>query len=461
MVMGSVVRWLDDRMPSVQPFADLPPDDDAAATRAMVLADSACGAAPTLMAAARLVCTSAQPSRAVHALAEIGLCNGDIEQTPWAGLMPATRHLLSLHDWPPHGPSRTAFSALVMRSLYCTMGLLLFSPDQRPLMRISLVADMLSRRLRLHGGLRVGLGAFAFAASGHPHIARRLVVLAQKRLISSPGSDLRVNALYRENHCVVVLGLGDWEGLAPVIDETAQQFARLRCGRQEMNMRSLAAKLAFFQGRHVEAYRRFQEIDELALRRPGESWRAWGPIGLVEVGLCLPSVDDATLRRNYERAVLAMTEMENIDAAYTLRHLGLAARLAWRSGDVASALEAVHAGVAAARRMQSAWWAHEGYAGLGDTLLALCSHEPSSSGVQGPLENTWREFEPALAMHVRRFPPAASLLWRLQGARLMAQGHIDEGTALLKRAMAHAERQGMRVELAPACQALGGSAPGG
>lgn len=523
MVMGAVVQWLDDRMPAVQPFADLPADDDAAAARAMLLADSACGAAPTLTAAARLVCTSADSSRAVdwidravamllhadrqaeaaallaralalarddlprwqvigwglrhaellngigasraalrgylHALAELGLCNADVEQRPWTGLMPATRHLLSLQGWPVHEPARAAFSALVTRGVYCTMGMLSFSPDQRPVVRISLLAYMLSRRLRMHGALRAALGAFAFAASGHPHLARRLVALTRKRLVSSPGSDPRVGALYRESHCVVLLGLGDWDGLATTIDETAKQFARLRCGRQEMGMRSLAAKLAFFQGRHAEAYRRFQEIDELALRRPGESWRAWGPIGLVEVGLCLGSVDDDTLHRNYERAVLAMTEMENIDAAYTLRRLGLAARLAWRSSDAASALAAVRAGVAAARRMQSAWWAHEGYAGLGDTLLAL-SHESSRSGMQEPLEDIWRAFEPALAMHVRRFPPAASLQWRLQGSRAMTQGRIDEGSALLKRAMAHAERQGMRVELVRACQALGVSAPG-
>jgi hypothetical protein len=89
-------------------------------------------------------------------------------------------------------------------------------------------------------------------------------------------------------------------------------------------------------------------------------------------------------------------------------------------------------------------------------LLALCAHEPSSSAVPGPLEETWRAFEPALAMHVRRFPPAAILQWRLQGARAQAQGRIDEGQTLLKRAMAYAERQHMHVELTRACQALGG-----
>ncbi|RZL96250.1 MAG: hypothetical protein EOP82_01085 [Variovorax sp.] len=517
MVMEQVVQWLDERMPSVSPFSDLPADDEGAAARAMTLADSACGSAPTLMAAARLVAGRMQPSRAadwtdravamllhadrqaeaatllaqalaydelprwqrvgwglrraellngcgasraalrsyIHALAELGLCNADLEQTPWAELMPATRRLLALEEWPTHDPCRSAFSALVLRSLYCTMGLLVFSPDQRPLMRISLEADMLFRRLRLHGGLRVGSSALAFSTAGHPAIARRLVARAQKLQASLPASDPRVSALFSESRCVVLAGLGDWDSLAQELEASAQQFARLRCGRQEMNMRALSAKLAFFQGRLDESLRRFHELDELALRRPGESWRAWGPIGLVEVGLCLEPIDDDMLRSHYERAVLAMTEMENIDAAYTLRRLGLAARLAWRSGDVPAARAAVYAGVAAARRMQSAWWAHEGYAGLGDTLLALCAHEPSSSAVQGPLEEAWQAFEPALAMHVRRFPPAAILQWRLQGARAQAQGRIDEGQALLKRAMAYAERQRMHVELTRACQALG------
>ncbi|MDM0111301.1 BTAD domain-containing putative transcriptional regulator [Variovorax sp. J22R133] len=520
-VMEQVVHWLDERMPPVSPFSDLAAGDEEAAVRAMTLAGSASASAPTLMAAARLVGTSLQPSRAadwtdravamllhadrqaeatsllaqalmnhdlprwqhvgwglrraellngcgasraalrgyIHALAELGLCNADIEQTPWADLVPAARRLLALEDWPAHEPARAAFSALVLRSLYCTMGLLVFSPDQRPLMRISLEADVLFRRLRLHGGLRVGSSALAVSTAGHPALARRLVARAQKLQASAPATDPRVSALFSESRCVVLFGLGDWDGLPQELEASAQQFARLRCGRQEMNMRALSAKLAFFEGRLDEALRRFHELDELALRRPGESWRAWGPIGLVEVGLCLEPIDDDMLRGHYERAVLAMTEMENIDAAYTMRRLGLAARLAWRSGDLAAARAAVHTGVAAARRMQSAWWAHEGYAGVGDTLLALGAHEASSSGEQGLLDEAWRAFEPALALHVRRFPPAVILQLRLQGARAKAQGRVEEGNALLKQAIAHAERQGMRVELARACRAVEAAPP--
>jgi hypothetical protein len=112
--------------------------------------------------------------------------------------------------------------------------------------------------------------------------------------------------------------------------------------------------------------------------------------------------------------------------------------------------------------MQTGWWAHLGYAGLGDTLLALHRHEQlGGGGVLQPFVQAWRLFEPALAQHVRRFPPAAALQWRLLGAHDLALGRAAQGKSHLQKAVEKAEQQGMRLDLASACQALANAEPGG
>ena len=152
-----------------------------------------------------------------------------------------------------------------------------------------------------------------------------------------------------------------------------------------------------------------------------------------------------------------MTEMEDVDAAYTLNRQALAARLAWRRGDVHASREAVLAGCAAAARLRHCgFWAHVGYAGLGDTLLALRRHERERGGAVPPLDQAWAMLRPALAAHVRRFPPARALQARLSGEWARDEGRLAEAESTLLRAITLAERQGMRVELARACEVLAG-----
>jgi hypothetical protein len=274
-------------------------------------------------------------------------------------------------------------------------------------------------------------------------------------------ADPRLDALFNESRGVLRIAIGEWSGVVTELDATAREYEALRCGRYAMETYALAAKLCFFEGRLDEAHVRFATLSELALQRPGESWRAWGPIGLCEVMLCLEAADDALLQRLYQRAADVMTEMENIDAAYTLRRLGLAARLAWRAGDADAAVAVVRAGVAAARRMRAGYWAHEGIAGLADTLLALLAATPWGTAPAHVLETTWDELQRPLRQHAQRMRNASALVWRLLGQRALLRGDRAGGISLLERAVRDGDPHGMRIEAARACDALAVADPDG
>ena len=428
-----------------------------------------------------------------QALGEFGLGEVAPGGKAWLAMPSAIARLLARRDWPAPGLSRTGFEALLLRSLYFSTIYLTFSPGPMPAARLAALADVLARRLRGHADLRRLMAGWGLATFGHPVLAG-----LQERRTSPPGrpkgefrsaqhegtrisppdrpegdyrsaqhegtpvsaarkpsADLPLEALYTEGQCALRMTLGRWGGLGAAFDDAAARWAALRNVRHEMGMRSLGAKLALYEGRLAEAYDRFAEVSELSLQRPGETWRAWGPMGQAETALCLGRLDDAALQRLYERASQVMTEMEDVDSAYTLRRLGLAARLAWRRGDVNAAREAVLAGCAAAARLTyCSFWSHEGYVGLGDMLLALRRHERERGGASPPLDAGWAQLEPALQAHVRRFPPAAALFERLRGQHALDDGSVAAATSALRRAVGLSERQGMRVELARACQAL-------
>jgi hypothetical protein len=282
------------------------------------------------------------------------------------------------------------------------------------------------------------------------------------------GSDAALDASARvqleTGRCALALALGQWGGLMTRIDDAAHTHALLHNGRAEMEQRSLAAKLAFYQGRLHEAARRFGTLSEASLRRPGEAWRTWGPIGQAEVGLCLGE-SVTVLQPLLARAARAMTELEMLDAAYTLRRLGLAAQLAWRAGDAPAAREAVLAGCAAAARLRHCgFWAHEGYAGLALVAAALHQAERAAGATASPLDAAWRDLQAAIARHERRFPPARALHLLVQAHTQMQSAPLGPGRtararSLLGRAVRAAEAQGMRVDLARCCAALAALSP--
>ena len=390
------------------------------------------------------------------ALANFGLGDVATGRADWASLPRALARLLARSDWPPHGPVRAGFERLLMRSLYAMAIYLTFTPDPMPAVRLSAMADVMARRLDRYAGVRHMSAAWGLLTFGYPMLARLQLRRAARAYRAGEG-DARLDAFTREGIAVLGVALGQWSGLATTLDEVADHWLTLRNVRQEVGARSLGAKLALYQGRLIDAFDRFFALSELSLRRSTESWSAWGPLGQAEAALYLGQLDDAALQRLFERASRLMTEMEDVDAAYTLRRQALAARLAWRRGEVHASREAVLAGCASAARLRHCgFWAHEGYAGLGDTLLALRRHERERGGAVPPLDRAWAELQPALAAHVRRFPPALALQARLCGEWSHDEGRLAEADSALCRAIVLAERQGMRVELARACEVLAG-----
>jgi DNA-binding SARP family transcriptional activator len=517
-VASAVAAWLALRLPQPAPFGDLGPDEPWPA-----LADAAAASAPVLRFALRRLVAEAEAEalvrwidaaaallqragRQAEAAALVGeaLARSDLprwriagwrlrraelldghgaataalrerraawcaldlpdlaaEDAGWGDVLRATLAMRRRRDWPPPGPARDAFGALLALGTIHAANALTFLPDPGPMMRVGALADAACRTARLPPVVPRIVAAWGAASLGHPALARwqARAVIGSRTLPAMPTR--RLAALVATGRVGVRLALGDWAGLAPEIDRVADDLHGLQSGRHEMEVRSLGAKLAFYEGRLAEAWERFAQMTELGMQRPGEAWRAWGPIGQCEVGLCLGGLDEALLQSLFDRASMLLTEMENVDAAYVLRRQGLAARLAWRRGDAEAALDAVRAGAAAAARTRLfGFWAHEGLAGLGDTLVALAASNGADNAPLPPAVGAgWSALAPVLRAHVRRFPPGASLHSRIDGGMAVAAGRGDAGRRLLRQAVALADRQGARVDQARACEGLAAAEP--
>jgi hypothetical protein len=328
-------------------------------------------------------------------------------------------------------------------------------PHAAPLGRVTLVARLLGRRAAGQAERAGSTAMLAYGASlfGLPGSAHWLTGRLRRR--PPIESDARLEAFVQETSAVLRIATGDWQGLLPAIDDNTRTWQRLGDVRHEMECRSLAGKLAFYQGLLKTARERFVELGELTAGRPGDAWRFWGSLGEVEVELCLGNARNDELRALLERGGDDMTRMENIDSAYTLRRLGLSARLAWRCGELDTVREAVLAGVATATRLRyCGFWAHEGFAGIGEALLALRMHERRIGGAVPVLDEAWRALQRPLRAHCRRFIPAAALWHHLQGLAALDEGRTDAARRSLRRSVHEAEQRGMRVELARACQWL-------
>lgn len=372
------------------------------------------------------------------------------EDAGWVDVFRARIALRQLWRSLTADPVREVFGHLLVRHAVFNANALSFLPDPGPVMRAGAWAQAACRATRAPAVMRwIGL-AWAGASLGHPAMARWCA--ARSRWPSHPPMPPRNLALLESGREAMHMITGDWDGLAARLDALTGTLERLAGGRHEMEVRSLGAKLALYEGRLLEAWNRFGRISELALQRPGESWRAWGPVGQCEAGMYLPDIDDARLQGLLERATQILSEMENFDAAYVLRRHGVAARLAWRRGDIEAAREAVRTGVAAAgRTRQFGFWAHEGLGALGDVLARL---RIARYGPDAALAAAWAALVPTLEAHRRRFPPAASMCHRVHGAHAVAAGRVEDGRRLLGQAVACAERQGARLDLARALEML-------
>ncbi len=390
------------------------------------------------------------------ALARLGLDGPMADGSRWRDLPTAAWRLLRLRDWPPPGPERDGFGRQLTRSLMMYTQQLSFACAMDRAIRANLLALVLTQRARSRAereAIRV-MSVYGLLNTGRPALARSLVhTVPQPR---TAVADAQLEAFTREGECTMRILLGRWDGVADTLLELADTMDTLGDHRHAMECHSLTAKLYFYQGRLRSAAERFAETTERSLRRPGGAWRAWGPFGQAEVALCLGGTPDATLQRWVDLGSHWMTEMMNIDTAYALRRFGLSARLAWRQGDVERAREAVLGGVAAATRFtHCGFWAHEGFAGIGEVLLQLRTREQQVGGATAPLDAAWRAFERRLAAHGERFPAGHALVHRLRGEAAHALGRRDDARRWLERAVHAAETQGLRVELARSCAALG------
>jgi len=371
------------------------------------------------------------------------------------GLARSVFRLVRLRPWPPEPARRRAFTRLLLRCLMFLTQQQIFAPQTFASARTQALATVLTLRTGGTGerlGARAG-NAYGAALFGFPRVAAAAVHgLANRPRIQG---DPLLDAFIEHTVCALRLALGQWEALLPRIEALAEVFVRHGDFRHEMESHSLAGKLLFFQGHLGAARARFTRCHERGLQLPPGACRTFGPFGLAEVGLCLGTTPLAELERLADLGGHWITEMENMDNAYALRRLGLLARLAWLAGDPARAREAVMAGVAAAARFERCgFWAHEGYAGIGEGLLQLRRHERDAGGSLPPLDRAWATFRRALDGHVGRFPPGSAMRDRLLGLELLERGLPARARDHLARAVGSAEARGMRVELARSCDAM-------
>lgn len=371
------------------------------------------------------------------------------------GLLRSAWRLATRRGWPALPVERQALRRLLLRCLMFLGQQHTFAPQTLAAVRTLAVTPALNlapRSQAVKSAIRLS-NAYGAALFGFTRVARSMSrgQMPRPRLRDDPHLD----AFIDHTHAALQVALGQWEGLRPRIEATVAAFERLGDHRHEMEAHSLLGKLLFYQGQLPASAARFRLCRERGLQLPAGAYRSFGPFGLAEVGMCLDHVSLAELRELADTGGHWITEMENMDSAYTLRRLGLLARLAWRADDVTQAREAVLAGIAAAGRFRRCgFWAHEGYAGIGEGLLLLRRHEREVGGPLPPLDRAWATLQRALEGHVRRFPPARAMGYRLQGQALLEQGRPTAARQYLARAVREAELRGMPVELARSCDAL-------
>jgi DNA-binding SARP family transcriptional activator/tetratricopeptide (TPR) repeat protein len=373
----------------------------------------------------------------------------------WRDLPAAVASAVRRHGWPADAADRAGLDRLLTRALASYTQVLSFSMAYDRSIRANVLATVLARRngnAADRASVRI-MTAFGMLVGGRPRLARATLARCAGRPLL--GADPVTEAFSGEGECAVRIALGQWRGLPERLLELIREMDRLNQHRHAMECHSLLAKLYFYEGRLAAAAEVFAETTERAMRRLGGAWRAWGPFGEAEVALCRGDVREETLRRWVEIGSHWLTELNNTDAAYVLRRAGLVARLEWRRGDTDRARDAVLGGVATAMRIpHCGFWAHEGFAGIGEVLLQLMSLERRTGGVVSPLQAVWRDFDRRLRGHEQGFPAGRALAMRLRGEAAHVDGRAEDARRWLMRAVTTAEAQGLRVELARSCEAL-------
>lgn len=357
---------------------------------------------------------------------------------------------------------RAALDATVAWAMMASGQLAAFAGEVAPSGRLAVLAWALARRARERDVIAMALGGFAYGGTlMRQGRAMRPLWRRASRLVSAPDRSPAA-AIANETIGACEYVAGHWHRALPRLDETAAAMRRFQLPRYEVECRSLAAKILALQGRFDEAQRRFVAFGEAVRGSELTFLRHWSLLGVVETAMRTGSHDPGELLRLLAEARHEMGEIQTIDSAYVIRWLGLQAAVCAMAGEVEGAREAALSGAGViAREFLSGAWAHEGFGGIVETLIA-CRARDRAIGLSGA------DLEPALEQSLRgmarqagRFPPGRARLHFCRGLLASGDGRPDAARRHMHSAARLADRFGMRYELARACEQLASLEPAG
>jgi len=322
--------------------------------------------------------------------------------------------------------------------------------------RLGLLALAVARRTDDRDASAVGFAGFAYGSLllGSAGVARAAGRRARRR--APPPNHGPKAAFAQETIAAYEYAAGHWHLALPRLDETAAAMRRLRQPRHEVECRSLAAKLLALQGRLEEAQRRFVELGD-SVRGSEQTYTLhWSLLGIVETALRTGSHSAQQLLGLLEQARREMSDVQTIDSAYVIRWLGLRAAACALAGDQEGIREAAISGASVIERVRiCGFWAHEGFGGIAEALIA-CRERDRALGMSGSaLDPALRQAMRGFGRHVKRFPPGRARLHYCRGLLAASDARPAEAANELRKAVRLADRFGLRHELARACERLG------
>ena len=348
---------------------------------------------------------------------------------------------------------RRRVDATVARAMTACGQLAAFADEPAQCSRLAMLAWVLARRAGDRDMKALATAGFAYGGILFRQVgAMRPFWRRACALVSSPEAGLAAAGAH-EAIGAYEYAAGHWHRAVPRLDDAAAAMRRHGQHRYEIECRSLAAKVLALQGRFEEAQRRFEAFGELARESESVFMRHWSLLGIVETGMRTGSHPPADLLRLLAEARHDMREMETIDSAYVIRWLGLKASVCRMAGDAEGAREAALAGAGVVARAGSCGvWAHEGFGGIAEALVA-CRERDRSLGMSGAdLEPALRATLEGMRRQVGRFPPGRARLHFCKALLAESEGRRADALGEFRGAVRFADRYGMRYELARACE---------
>lgn len=350
---------------------------------------------------------------------------------------------------------RRQIDSAIARAMTACGQLAAFADEPAQCSRLAVLAWALARRAGDRDLMALAMAGFAYGGILFRKVrAMRPFWRRACGLVSAPDTS-RAAAGAHEAIAAYEYAAGHWHQALPRLDETAEAMRRFRQHRYEIECRSLAAKILALQGRFGEAQRRFLAFGEQVRGSESAFMRHWSLLGIVETGMRTGSHEPAALLQLLAEARREMSEMETIDSAYVIRWLGLRATVCLMTGDAEAAREAALAGAGVIARSGSCGvWAHEGFGGIVEALIA-CRERDRSIGMSGAdLAPALRRALGGMSRQVGRFPPGKARLHFCRGLLAQSEGRRADAIGEYRRAASVADGYGMRYELARACERM-------